>query len=61
MMMRLKQYDIQTLVKVAVGKLLMAYCVVLVLMQLRWTTLIVRGLVDMLCLKRRGENVVSRG
>jgi len=59
-MKRLKQYDIQTLVRVAVWKLLMAYCVVLVLTQLRWTTLIERGLGDMLCLRCRGS-VVSRG
>lgn len=54
-MKELKQYDIQMLAKVDVWKLLMAYCVVLVLMQSQWIVLIVRGLGDMLCLKYRGR------
>ena len=63
-MKKLKQYDIRTLVKAAVRKLLMAYCAVLVLMQSRWTTAIVRGLRDMLCLKCREKtrkSVVNQG
>jgi len=58
-MMKLKQYGSQTLVKVDVWKPLMAYCVVLVLMQSRWIVLIVRGLGDMLCLKYRRRVLVE--
>ena len=58
-MKKLKQYDIQMLVKIAVWKLLMAFYVVLVLMQSRWTILIVRDLGDMLCLKYRGKILVE--
>lgn len=57
-MKKLKQYDTQMLVKVAVQKLLVYY-VVLVLMQSRWIVLIVRGLRDMLCLKCRGKILVG--
>jgi hypothetical protein len=53
LMKKLKQYDTQMLVNVAVCKLLMACYVVLVLMRSRWIVLIVRGLEDMLCLERR--------
>jgi hypothetical protein len=60
MMTELKQCDIQMPVKVAVRKLLMAYCAVLVLMRLRSIVSIVRGLGDMWCLKCRRKNREER-
>ena len=60
MMTEWKKYDIQMPVKVAVRKLLMAYCAVRVLMRLRSIVSIVRGLGDMWCLKCRRENREER-
>lgn len=57
-MMKLKQYGIQTLVRVVVWKPLMEYYAALVSRQLRSKALIVRGLGDMWCLEleRRRES-----